>query len=104
MNSKFIMQDMSANMYENRSKRSDKSPDFSGTIKVGNKEYSLSLWFSNDKQGKPKVTRFGGRMLSGKIGEPKDKPKDAGDGDNINDMTFSKPKDKKIEDFDTGLF
>ena len=104
--SKYQLQDMSASMYENRNKRSEKSPDFSGTIKVENKEYSISLWFANDKQGKPRVSKFGGRLMNGKISEP-NSFKGAGQSrsdDNINDLSFEKPKDNGIKDIDIDLF
>ena len=111
MNTKFILPDMTGNLFENRSKKSEKSPDFSGTIKVDNKEYSLSLWFASDKQGKPKVTRHGGRMVNAKISEPRDggfkndrRSQSSDSADNINDLSFEKPKANVIDDIDTGLF
>ena len=102
---------MSASLYENKEKKSEKSPDFSGTVKFNNKEYMMSLWFSKDKQGQIRIARTGGRMLNGKISEPREggqmrSRRNDNDGDNINDLNFAPPKAKQkaAEMIDEDLF
>ena len=67
-------------IFKNNKKTDEKQPEYTGTINVEGKEYSVSLWVKDGKAGK---------FFSGKIKEPYQK-----NLDNLEDM---KNKLKEME-------
>lgn len=65
-------------IFKNNKKEKDTQPDYTGTVNVEGKDYSISLWIKDGKAGK---------FFAGKIQEPFKKMENTSDKINkMNDM------------------
>lgn len=66
-------------IFKNNKKENEKHPDYTGTVNVEGKDYTISLWVKEGKSGK---------FFSGKIHEPYKKTEQKSITSEENDLPF----------------